>query len=111
MEQGCDKLIPYYLKKGVYNSKNTFIEGAVFISPRGTSYINNVKPGKRTLPTATRTVVVNGAKDSYINGDVNTQLGKIPRTEVGNNVLIFYHYIQINLIRVISINVHFFQLT
>ena len=82
VEQGCEKILPYYLNHGVYRVDNSFIEGAVFISPRGTTYSKYVQPTKSHMNTATRTVVVNGGKDSYINMEVNQQLTLIPRCEV-----------------------------
>ena len=35
VEEGCEMILPYYLQHGVYSRNNSFIEGAVLISPRG----------------------------------------------------------------------------
>lgn len=82
VELGCEKILPYYLNHGVYRTNNRFIEGAVLISPRGTTYDKYIQEDHQYKPTATRTVVVNGGKDSFINMDVNRLLSMVPRCEV-----------------------------
>ena len=82
IEQGCEKILPYYLKHGVYKQDNSFIEGAIFVSPRGTTYNKFIEPDKSHMNTATRTLDVNGGKDQYLNMEVNKQLSLIPRCEV-----------------------------
>lgn len=82
VELGCEKLLPYYLHHGVYKPDNSFIEGAVFVSPRGSTYSKFVEKSKQYGNTAVRTLVVNGAKDEYINTNVTAQLTLVPRCEV-----------------------------
>ncbi|KAL5255802.1 hypothetical protein ACHWQZ_G011134 [Mnemiopsis leidyi] len=82
IEQGCEKILPYYLKHGVYKQDNSFIEGAIFVSPRGTTYNKFIEPDKSHMNTATRTLDVNGGKDQYLNMEVNKQLSLIPRCEI-----------------------------
>ena len=82
VEEGCSRLLPYYLNHGVYRTDNSFIEGAIFVSPRGEDYSRYVLPGKSNIPTGARTLVVSGGKDEFINMDINNQLNMIPRSEV-----------------------------
>ena len=91
IEQGCEKILPYYLNHGVYKQDNSFIEGAIFVSPRGTSYSKFIKADRSHMNTATRTLDVNGGKDQFLNMEVNKQLSLIPRCEVSHN----YNYIVI----------------
>ena len=63
----------------------------MFISPRGTTYSNFVDPAKSHMNTATRTVVVSGSKDQFVNMEVNEQLDLIPRCEV--RLFIVYYLI------------------
>ena len=57
----------------------------MFVSPRGTTYSKYVQPTKSHMNTATRTLVVNGGKDEFINTEVNQQLNLIPRCEVSRS--------------------------
>ena len=59
----------------------------MFVSPKGSQYSKYVETGKANLPTATRTVVINGAQDEYINSYVNKQLSMVPRTEVWSGAI------------------------
>lgn len=45
LEEGCDRVLPYYLSHGVYQKENAFIEGAVLVAPRGDNLAKYIDPG------------------------------------------------------------------